>query len=319
MGSGCGRRGQPGRPPRGCRPRSRCCGRYYQAGLRSSITPGSPASACRFPSSRRRRRDGDNGRVHRPPEPAPSPTRPGSYQFKDAHGPRASTSARRRACAAGSSNYFARAGRSCRAHPPDGRGRGDRRVDRGAQRGRGAVPRVQPHQDAPAALQHPVQGRQVVPVPRGDARRGVAAGDGACGARSARASGTSGRTPTRTPSARRSTCCCARSRSAPARKTSSTGTSGSAARASTRTSRSARRPASATIDARGVRRARRRAARVPRRRARAGPRPARQADARGRRRARVRARGPAARPARLGAQGDRAPADGRRRRKRTST
>ena len=47
-----------------------------------------------------------------------------------------------------------------------------------AQRGRGALPRVQPHQAAPAALQHPAEGRQVVPVPRGHARRGVAAGDG---------------------------------------------------------------------------------------------------------------------------------------------
>ena len=64
--------------------------------------------------------------------------------------------------------------------------------------------------------------------------------------------------------------------------------------------------------ARGVRRPRQRAAPVPRRRHRADPRPARQADARGERRARVRARGAAARPDRVGAQGDRAPADGRR-------
>ena len=74
------------------------------------------------------------------------------------------------------------------------------------------------------------------------------------GRRSARASATSGPTRTRTRSARRSTCCCARSRSARAPRPSSTATTASAGRASTRTSRSARRRASATIDARGVRR-----------------------------------------------------------------
>ena len=36
-------------------------------------------------------------------------------------------------------------------------------------------------QQAPAPLQHPVQGRQVLPVPRGHARRGMAAGDGDAG------------------------------------------------------------------------------------------------------------------------------------------
>ena len=54
-------------------------------------------------------------------------------------------------------------------------------MDRGAQRGGGALPRVQPHQAAPAPLQHPAQGRQVLPVPRDHPRRGVAAGDGDAG------------------------------------------------------------------------------------------------------------------------------------------
>ena len=71
-------------------------------------------------------------------------------------------------------------------------------------------------------------------------------------------------------------------------------------------------PCVGAVDPRGVRRPRRRADPVPRRRHRPDPRPARQADARGERRARVRARGAPPRPDRVGAQGDRAPADGRR-------
>ena len=64
------------------------------------------------------------------------------------------------------------------AHLPDGADGRSRRVDRRQERGRGVLPRVQPDQAAQAALQHPAEGRQVVPVPRGHARRGVAAGDG---------------------------------------------------------------------------------------------------------------------------------------------
>ena len=118
----------------------------------------------------------------------------------------------------------------------------------GPQRRRGADARVQPHQAAPAPLQHPAAGRQELPVPRRHARRRVAPGDGDAGRRSARASATSGRTATPTPSGRRSTCCCARSRSAPARTTSSTATSGWAGRACCSTSRSAAAPCVGEIE-----------------------------------------------------------------------
>ena len=56
-----------------------------------------------------------------------------------------------------------------------------------------------------------------LPVPRGDPGRGVSRGCRSCGARSARACATSGRTRTPGRSARRSTCCCGSSRRAPAR------------------------------------------------------------------------------------------------------
>ena len=99
-----------------------------------------------------------------------------------------------------------------------------------------------------------LQGRQVVPVPRGHPRRGVAAGDGDAGREAQGRPLLRARTPTPTRSARRSTCCCARSRSARAPRASSTATSGSAGRASTRTSRSASAPCVGAVEPRGVRR-----------------------------------------------------------------
>ena len=123
--------------------------------------------------------------------------------------------------------------------------RRDRRVDPGPQRGRGAHARVQPHQAAPAAVQHPAARRQELPVPGRHGRRRVAPADGDAGRASARACATSAPTATPTPSARRSTCCCARSRCAPAATTSSGATSASAGPACCSTSRSARDRASA--------------------------------------------------------------------------
>ena len=134
---------------------------------------------------------------------------------------------------------------AARAHPPDGADGRPRRVDRRQERGRGVLPRVQPHQAAQAALQHPAEGRQVVPVPRGHARRGVAAGDG--DARQKR-KGVRYFGPFAHAYAIRETLDLLL-RTFPIRtctNTSSTGTTGSAGRASTRTSRSARRRASAT-------------------------------------------------------------------------
>ena len=148
--------------------------------------------------------------------PARSPTRPAPTSSRT---PRAgsSTSARPSRLRQRLSNYFQNPGYAAPAHRADGGDGRDGRVDPGPQRGRGAHARVQPHQAAPAAVQHPAARRQELPVPRRHPRRRVAPGDGDAGRASARASATSGPTATPTPSARRSTCCCARSRSAPAR------------------------------------------------------------------------------------------------------
>ena len=134
------------------------------------------------------------------------------------------------------------------------------------------------------------------------------------GRASARASATSGPTATPTPSARRSTCCCARSRSAPARdnKFDQPPAAGPAlpavphrevlrARASARSTTTDYDELVAGAD------------RLPRRRHRRRSSSGSSAEMRdGRRRARVRAGGPAARPARRGAQGHREAADGGR-------
>ena len=125
------------------------------------------------------------------PRPAASPTRPGSYQFIDADG-RVIYVGKAKSLRSRLSNYF--------LQPyllPERTRQMVQAAERVewivvAQRGRGVLPRVQPHQAAPAPLQHPAEGRQVVPVPRGHARRGVAARDGAARRRSARASATSG-------------------------------------------------------------------------------------------------------------------------------
>ena len=92
-----------------------------------------------------------------------------------------------------------------------------RRVDRRRHRGRGAAAGVLLDQGVRPALQRQVPRRQVLPVPRRHARRGVPAGAGRCAAPSARASATSARTRTPGRSARPSTCCCGSSRCAPAR------------------------------------------------------------------------------------------------------
>ncbi len=64
------------------------------------------------------------------------------------------------------------------AHCPDAR-RGDlSRVDPGPHRGRGDHARVQPHQGAPPALQHPPRRRQELPLPRAHHGRDLATRDG---------------------------------------------------------------------------------------------------------------------------------------------
>ena len=256
---------------------------------------------------RRAERSGPDDRhamLERPPA-GTIPDAPGSYQFKDARRP-GHLRGQGQEPAQRLSNYF----QNPRNLPP----RTAQMVATAervewievAQRGRGALPRVQPHQAAPAPLQHPPEGRQELPVPGGHPRRGVAPGDGDAGRASARASATSARTRTPTRSARRSTCCCARSRSARARDNKFD-----------RHHRLGRpcllfhiekcaAPCVGEIDQAGLRRAGRRSCSTS---STATPTPVVDrldgADARGGRRARVRAGGPAARPARRGAQGHR--------------
>ena len=158
-----------------------------------------PACARRIPnrwpefaaSSARSRRQWGHG------QPVPTgtiPDAPGSYQFKDAEGRVIYVGQGQEPAAAGC-RTTSRPARPAAAH----RARWCATAETvewiaGPQRGRGAHARVQPHQAAPAPVQHPAAGRQELPVPRGHARRGVAAGDGDAGRASARASATSGRT-----------------------------------------------------------------------------------------------------------------------------
>ena len=183
-------------------------------------------------------------------------------------------------------------------------------MDRGQERGRGLLPRVQSHQAAPAPVQRPPEGRQVVPVPRRHARRGMATGDGHAGRKAqGRSLLRALRTRVRHPGDARPAPAdvshphvhAGEVRSSPPTRTA----------VSLRAHREVRGAVRRSRAARGVRPARRRPARVPRRRSLARPRPSRQADARRRRLARVRARGTLARPDHVGAQGHRTSADGR--------
>ena len=122
--------------------------------------------------------------------------------------------------------------------------------------------------------------RQELPVPR--RHRSTTSGPGrwSCGAASARASATSGPTATPTPSARPSTCCCAPSRSAPARTTSSSRHQQLGRPCLLFHIEKCSGPCVGEIDKERLRRARRRAARVPRRRHRHGRQAARDAQMR---------------------------------------
>ena len=188
---GDGRRGQPGRPPRGCRPRDWICGRSTRPASKHVNARDRPAASPSVhllstprlfanppPRGFGTTRAGTMGVMLHRPERRHDPRHPGlvPVQGRARPGPLRGQGQE----PAQPALQLLRAARVADApDPPDGRGRRDRRVDRGPQRGRGALPRIQPHQAAPAPLQHPLQGRQVVSVPRGHPRRGVAAGDGA--------------------------------------------------------------------------------------------------------------------------------------------
>ena len=135
----------------------------------------------------------------------------------------------------------------------DGRERGERRVRGRRHRGRGAARRAELHQAVPAALQHPPARRQVLPVHRDLARRGLPARVLHARAPPRRGARTSARTPTPSACAARWRCWRRCSCSARARGRSRGGAA--AARAWTTTSSAARRPASATSPRRSTARA----------------------------------------------------------------
>jgi excinuclease ABC subunit C len=111
--------------------------------------------------------------VTRPPA-GTIPDTPGSYQFKDAQ---RSRDLRRQGVepAPAAVELLPGPAQPASAHGADGGDGDERRVDRGAQRGRGAHARVQPHQAAPAAVQRAAARRQELSVPGRHARRAVPA------------------------------------------------------------------------------------------------------------------------------------------------
>ena len=237
---------RPGRAPAGARSlrrrrRRRTCPRRRTAGSctgpsRCSRSPA--ASAGRRRSHRHRARTDVHGRprwspdqvsavarrvdawpTRRPTAPLPGRSRRRRASTGSAT-PRAgsSTSARPRTSASRLSSYFQDIGEPARAHRHDGHHRGERRVDRRRDRGRGAPAGVLLDQGVRPALQREVPRRQVLPVARGDGRRGVPAGHG--GPRGEEEGHPLLRPLLATPgrSARPSTSCCGSSRCAPAQQ-----------------------------------------------------------------------------------------------------
>ena len=104
------------------------------------------------------------------------PTKPGVYLFRDERGPGA---LRRQGEVAAPARALVLPG--ARPRPADdlaaARARARRRGDRHEHRGRGAAPRAEPRQAAPAAVQRAAARRQVVPVHRGHRRGRVPARD----------------------------------------------------------------------------------------------------------------------------------------------
>jgi len=87
---------------------------------------------------------------------------------------RSSTSAKPCACATACASTSRRL-RADRAGRRDGAAHLRLRVRAVRKRGRGAGPRVQPHQELPAAIQHPAQGRQELPLSEAARHRAVPA------------------------------------------------------------------------------------------------------------------------------------------------
>ena len=111
------------------------------------------------------------------PKPGSIPTQPGVYRFRDAQRPRR---LRRQGQEPALPAVVVLPGhrQPAPAHRHDGHHRGQRRVDRGQHRGRGAAAGVLLDQGVRPAVQREVPRRQVLPVARGHRGRGVPAGDG---------------------------------------------------------------------------------------------------------------------------------------------
>ena len=112
------------------------------------------------------------------PDTSSIPDAPGAYLFRDGDG-RVVYVGKARSLRKRLANYWGKP-----LHPRtaghDG-GRRRRRVDAGLGRGRRADARVQPDPAPPAAVQHPVPRRQVLPVPGADGGGDVAPGAGHAG------------------------------------------------------------------------------------------------------------------------------------------
>ena len=159
----------------------------YQGGVRFNCTtpplvPPDPRSGrvlAPGPGRPERCRRYDRRMVQRPPT-GTIPETPGSYQFKDAEG-RVDLRRQGQVAPVPPQQLLRRPPAAPAPDRPDGDDGRDRRVDRGAQRGRGAHARAQPHQAAPPPLQRPPAGRQELPVPRHHDGRHLAPGPGHAG------------------------------------------------------------------------------------------------------------------------------------------
>ena len=98
--------------------------------------------------------------------PGRSPTQPGVYRFRDAHG-RVIYVGKAKSLRSRLNSYFADPDRPAPAHPQMVTTAAKRRLDRGPDRGRGAPAGVLLDQGVRPAVQRQVPRRQVLPLPRG--------------------------------------------------------------------------------------------------------------------------------------------------------
>ena len=111
------------------------------------------------------------------PAPGSIPVEPGVYRFRDPHG-RVIYVGKAKSLRSRLNVLLRRHLQPGAAHPADGDDRGQRRVDGGEHRSRGAAAGIQLDQGVRPAVQHPLPRRQVVSGAGGDVERGVSAADG---------------------------------------------------------------------------------------------------------------------------------------------